>query len=41
MDREREEISDFKELILKHPELWDEVEKILRNNPDEPAPLTH
>ena len=41
MTEECREVSEFTELILKHPELWGEVEKILRNNPDGPTPLTH
>lgn len=29
MKEEEREVSEFKELLIKHPELWVEVEKIL------------
>lgn len=30
MKDEEREVSEFKELLIKHPELWGEVEQILK-----------
>lgn len=37
MTEEVREVSEFTELLLKHPELWEKVENVLKGVPVVPA----